>query len=95
MKRKRTSSLLFGLVPDSEGRKHILERERVQLLPRFFGVQAVGSRRNKRRSWSTLQGLHVDTGFVEFRQLREVGVFSYLVISCLKAMTKVLGVVRP
>ena len=27
MKRKRTSSLLFGLVPDSEGRKQILERE--------------------------------------------------------------------
>ena len=30
-----------------------------------------------------------------FDKLREVEVFSYLVISCLKAMTMVLGVVRP
>ena len=30
-----------------------------------------------------------------FDKLWEVGVFSYLVISCLKAMTMVLGVVRP
>ena len=37
----------------------------------------------------------MDTSFVEFRQLQEVGVFSYLVISYLKAMTMVLGVVRP
>ena len=37
----------------------------------------------------------MDTDFVEFRQFQEVGVFSYLVISCLKAMTMVLGVVRP
>ena len=35
------------------------------------------------------------TGIVEFRQLREVGVFSYLVISCLKIHEMVLGVVRP
>ena len=34
------------------------------------------------------------TGIVEFRQLREVGVFSYLVISCLKIHEMVLGVVR-
>ena len=31
------------------------------------------------------------TGFVEFLQLREVGVFSYLVISCLNAMKMVFG----
>ena len=31
---------------------------------------------------------------MEFQQLWEVGVFSYLVISCLKAMTFVLSVVR-
>ena len=37
----------------------------------------------------------MDIGFVKFRQLREVGVFSYLVISYLKSMTMVLGVVRP
>ena len=30
-----------------------------------------------------------------FEKLREVGVFSYLVISCLKARKMVLGVVRP
>ena len=30
-----------------------------------------------------------------FNKLREVGVFSYLVISYLKAMKMVLGVVRP
>ena len=35
------------------------------------------------------------TGIVEFRQLWEVGVFSYLVISCLKIHEMVLGVVRP
>ena len=35
----------------------------------------------------------MDTDFMEFRQIRHVGVFSYLVISCLKAMTMVLGVV--
>ena len=36
----------------------------------------------------------MDTGFVEFRQLQEVGIFSYLGISCLKDMTMVLGVMR-
>ena len=37
----------------------------------------------------------MDTSFVEFRQLREVGVFSYLVIPCLKGHEMVLDVVRP
>ena len=32
-----------------------------------------------------LQGLRVDTDFVEFRQLREVGVFSYLIYSLAKS----------
>ena len=95
-KRKEHLLFIFGLVSGSEGEKtYLRERERVQLLSRFPGIRIVGSRWSKRRSWSTLQGLHVDTDFVEFRQLREVGVFSYLVISCLKAMTMVLGVVRP
>ena len=35
------------------------------------------------------------TGFEEFRQLREVGVFSYLDIPCLKRHDNVLGCVRP
>ena len=37
----------------------------------------------------------MDTDFVEFRQLWEVRVFSYLVISCLKSHEMVLDVVRP
>ena len=32
-----------------------------------------------------LQGLRVDTDFVEFRQLQEVGIFSYLVYSLAKS----------
>ena len=32
-----------------------------------------------------LQGLRVDTDFVEFRQLREAGVFSYLLYSLAKS----------
>ena len=35
------------------------------------------------------------TGIVEFLQLREVGVFFYLDILCLKSHEMVLGVVRP
>ena len=34
------------------------------------------------------------TRILEFQQLREVGVFSYFVISCLKIHEMVLGVVR-
>ena len=56
-------------------------RERVYLLSRFFGDPSVESRRDKRQSWSPLQELRVSTGIVEFQQLREVGVFSYLVYS--------------
>ena len=36
----------------------------------------------------------MDTDFVEFQQLREVGVFSYLVIPCLKSHEMVFDVVR-
>ena len=35
------------------------------------------------------------TSIMEFQQLWEVGIFSYLVISCLKIHEMVLGVVRP
>ena len=69
----------------NEGKKEKkLERERVYLLSRFLGDRSVESRRNKKQSWSTQQGLCVGTGIVEFQQLREVGVFSYLDILCLK-----------
>ena len=36
----------------------------------------------------------MDTDFVEFRQLRKVELFSYLVIPCLKSHEIVLDVVR-
>ena len=43
-----------------------------------------------------LQGLRVGISFEEFRQLQEVGVFSYLVISYLKCHENgVWGAVRP
>ena len=52
----------------------------MKFLFRFPGFQTVGSCRAKKQSCSTRQGLRVGTGFVEFRQLQEVGVFSYSVI---------------
>ena len=52
----------------------------MQLLSRFPGFQTIGSRRAKKQSCSTRQGLRVGTGFGEFRQLQEVGVFYYSVI---------------
>ena len=79
-KKKKRIFSSFWLVSGSEGRKEILERERVQLLSRF-----PSSGWSKRRSWSTLQELHVDVDFVEFRQLREVEIFSYLFYSLAKS----------
>ena len=57
----------------------------MQLFYRFPGFQTVGS---------TLQGLRVDTDFVEFRQLQEVGVFSYLVYSLAKSHFNGWGFVK-
>ena len=57
----------------------------MQLLSRFPEFWTVGSRRAKKKNLSTLQGLRVDTDFVKFRQLQEVGVFSYLVYSLAKS----------
>ena len=48
------------------------------LLSRFEVVRTVGSRRNKKQSQSTRRGLRLDTDLVEFRQLQEVVIFSYL-----------------
>ena len=56
----------------------------MQLLSRFPGFRTIGSRQAKKESLSKLQGLHVGTDFVEFRQLQEVGVFSYVVYSLAK-----------
>ena len=48
-------------------------------------VRIVGSLRAKKQSYSMRQGLRVGTNFVEFRQLQEVGIFSYLVYSLAKS----------
>ena len=66
----------------------------MQLLSRFPGVRTVGSHRVKKQSCSTLQGLHVNTDFVEFRQLQEVGVFSYSVIFGFKSFVNDLECLR-
>ena len=63
----------------------ILERVCVCLLSRFPVVQTIGSRRSKKQSRSTRRGLHVDTDLVEFRQLQEVGIFSYSCYSLAKS----------
>ena len=54
-------------------------REKELLLSRFAANRTVGSRRSKKQSRSTRRGLRVDTDLVEFRQLQEVEIFSYLV----------------
>ena len=55
------------------------------LLSRFATVRTVGSRRSKKQSRSTRRGLRVDIDLVEFRQLQEVGIFSYLCYSLAKS----------
>ena len=57
---------------------HFLERERELILSRFAAIRTVGSRRSKKQSRSTWRGLRMDTDLEEFRQLQEVGIFSYL-----------------
>ena len=54
-------------------------------LSRFPAVQIVGSRQSKKQSRSTRLGLRVGTDLVEFRQLQEVGIFSYLCYSLAKS----------
>ena len=66
----------------------------MQLLSRFPDVRTVGSLRAKKQSCSALQGLLVGTGFGEFRQIREVGVFSYLVIFGFKSLVNGLECLR-
>ena len=67
----------------------------MQLLSRFPGVRTVGSCRAKKQSCSTLQGLCVDTDFVNFRQLQKVRVFSYSVIFDFKSFVNDLECLRP
>ena len=54
------------------------------LLSRFPAIRTVGSRRSKKQSCSTRRGLRVGTDLVEFQQLQEVGIFSYLHYSLAK-----------
>ena len=68
---------------EQKGRKGFREREYTFSLD-FSGDRFGKLWRCKKQGWSTLQGLHVGTGIVEFRQLREVWVFSYLNIPYLK-----------
>ena len=94
MWQEKGPNLDSSLLPNGLGGK--LEREKEREKGRYFrerdstfslkfsGDRTVGSRRDKRQSCSKLQGLCVGTGFEEFRQLREVGVFSYLDIPCFK-----------
>ena len=56
------------------------------LLSRFPAVRTVGSQRSKNQSRSTQRGLRVDTDLVEFRQLQEVEIFSYLCYSLAKRL---------
>ena len=67
----------------------------MQLLSRFPGVRTVGSLQAKKKSCSMRQGLRVGTGFVKFRKLQKVGVFSYSVIFCFKSFVNDLGCLRP
>ena len=67
----------------------------MQLLSRFPGFRTVGSRRAKKQSFSTQQGLRVGTGFGEFQKLQEVGVFSYSVIFGFKSLMNGLECLRP
>ena len=67
----------------------------MQLLSRFPDVRTVVSRRAKNQSCSTLQGLRVDTDFVDFRQIQEVGVFFYSVIFGFKSLVNGLVDLRP
>ena len=67
------------------GLVQVLERERELLLSGFLTIRTVGSRRSKKQSRSMWRGLRVDTDLVEFRQLQEVGIFSYLCYSLAKS----------
>ena len=71
------------------------EEKKVQLLSRFPSFRIVGSHRAKKQSCSTRQGLRVGTSFGEFRQLQEVGVFSYSVIFGFKSFVNDLECLRP
>ena len=67
----------------------------MQFLSRFPGFRTVGSRRAKKQSCSTRKGLRVGTGFGDFRQLQDVGVFSYSVTFGFKSLVNDLVDLSP
>ena len=67
----------------------------MQLFSRFPSFRTVGLRRAKKQSYSMWKRLRVDIGFLEFRQLREVWVFSYSIIFCFKSFVNDLVDLRP
>ena len=71
------------------------ERERELLLFRFLAVRIVSSRRSNKQNRSTRRGLRVDTDLVEFQQLQEIGIFSYLVYSLAKSHFMDRDLLRP
>ena len=66
----------------------------MQLFSRFPDFRIVGSRRAKKQSCYTRQGIRVGTSFGEFRQLQEVLVFSYSVIFGFKSFVNDLECLR-
>ena len=83
MKReKKISSLIWGGGGGGgggrEGESNSRERKSNFFLD-FLMFGPFGSRQVKKQSCSMLQGLRVGTDFDEFRQIWEVGIFSYLI----------------
>ena len=88
--RKKTKNVNSGLLPskrpkkravtgmDYSGLDFVIFLEREHLLSRIPTNQIVGFRRSKKESCSMRRRLHVGTNVVEFQQLQEVGIFSYL-----------------
>ena len=55
------------------------------LLSKISAIRTVGSRRSKKQSFSKRRGLRMSIDLVEFRQLQEVGIFSYFCYSLAKS----------
>ena len=85
--RRKMNSVIFFILStkwavagrvDAVGVRFEFEKESVLLLSRFLIIRTVSFRRSKKQSCSTRRGLRVGNDLVEFRQLQEVEIFSYL-----------------
>ena len=83
IKRAKTCNVLEG--GDAVGWNFSFFLEREHFLFRIPVDQTVDFRRSKKESCSTQRGIHMDTNLVEFRQLQEVGIFSYFRYSLAKS----------